>query len=235
MKNKINLPHKVCGMSCMVNGLEDLYEWKTGLRLPDWLLFFGSGMAEFTYLKQSGADVPRRVLWGTRAKEQYRRLAEVMGFTWKVLEGRSFKFTLSEVIHSIDAGHPPISGGIDMFYLPYFEKIYQRFHIPIHHFLFVGYDLEKEVVYIQDCDRPEPEALSFAELENAWKTQVPGLYRPNTVYFFDFLEEQPNLEDLSHRLILNKANFMLNPSGRFIWDQRDAKTGNRDQRLGKRT
>ena len=55
----IKLPHKVCPMTCMVNGLEDLYEAKTGTRLPDQFLLFMSGMAGFAYLKLSKAPVPQ--------------------------------------------------------------------------------------------------------------------------------------------------------------------------------
>jgi len=47
----IELPHKVCGVTCMINGLEDLYEQKTGIRLPDWLLLHLSGLLGFVYIK----------------------------------------------------------------------------------------------------------------------------------------------------------------------------------------
>lgn len=35
----IEMPHKVCGVTCMVNGLEDLYEHHTGVCLPDCFFF----------------------------------------------------------------------------------------------------------------------------------------------------------------------------------------------------
>lgn len=80
-------------MTCMVNGLEDLYEWETGVRLPDRLFFYLSGMAGFAYIKVKRAPIPRFVGWGAVPKRQYAALAEVVGFDWDMLEDRSFKYS----------------------------------------------------------------------------------------------------------------------------------------------
>ena len=54
----IELPHKVCGMTCMINGQEDLYEHRTGTRLPDWLLFYVSGMPPAPPNRLTGYETP---------------------------------------------------------------------------------------------------------------------------------------------------------------------------------
>src|SRR5512137_611772 len=107
----IQLPHKVCGMTCMINGLEDLYERQTGIRLPDWMLFYLSGMAGFVYIKNKNAPTPRMVFWGMQvAKYQYEALADVVGFRWQMVENRSFPYTLNRAKEAIDQGTPTLLG-----------------------------------------------------------------------------------------------------------------------------
>ena len=101
----IELPHKVCACSCMINGLEDLYEEKTGERLPDWLLLHLSGLLGFVYIKNKQAPAPRMVFWGSNlAKRQYETLADVVGFRWQMTSQCSFPFTLRRVKECVDQG-----------------------------------------------------------------------------------------------------------------------------------
>ena len=137
----IELPHKVCGVTCMINGLEDLYEKETGVRLPDWLLLDLSGLLGFVYVKNKNVPTPRMVFWGAQvARRQYETLADVVGFTWDMVENRSFSYTLKRAKASIDQGTPALLGALDMYHLPYYEKFYHNFHVLIHHVLMVGYD-----------------------------------------------------------------------------------------------
>ena len=98
----IEIPHKVCDCTWTVNGLEDLYAAKTGFRVPDWFFFYMSGMAGFAYIKDRRATPPYMVNWGTRVKDQYSLLSEVVGFKWQVIENRSFPFTLQKALQAID-------------------------------------------------------------------------------------------------------------------------------------
>jgi hypothetical protein len=113
---QIELPHKVCGCSCMINGLEDLYENQIGVRLPDWLLLHLSGLLGFVYIKNKNAPTPRMVFWGSNlARYQYEALADVVGFQWGMVSNRSFPFTLRRAKELVDrVTCPPKTGPEEM-------------------------------------------------------------------------------------------------------------------------
>ncbi|MCP4543784.1 MAG: BtrH N-terminal domain-containing protein [Chloroflexi bacterium] len=208
----IELPHKVCGMTCMINGLEDLYEQKTGVRLPDWLLLHTSGLLGFVYIKNKNAPTPRMVFWGMQiAKYQYEALADVVGFTWQMAENRSFPFTLKGAKKSIDQGTPALLGALDMYHLPYYEKFYHNFHIPIHHVLMVGYDDAREVVLVLDCDRAEVQVIPYTNLELAWDVTIPGMGKKNTFYTFEFNGQVADVETIARKGLRKRATEMLAP------------------------
>ena len=60
MRKTIEFPHTVCRYTCMVNGLRDVYQWKTGQMLPDEFMLITSGFASFVYLKIRDLS---RLLW----------------------------------------------------------------------------------------------------------------------------------------------------------------------------
>ncbi len=206
----IQLPHKICGLTCMINGLEDLYEQKTGVRLPDWLFLHLSGLLGFVYIKSKNAPAPRMVFWGMQiAKYQYEALADLVGFQWQMTAGLAFGSTLRRVKASIDADVPALLGPLDMYDLPYYDKFYHRFHVPIHHVLMVGYDERRQAALVQDCDRAEVQALPYADLEAAWNVHVPGLGKKNTFYTFTFNPTVAEVETIARRGLLKRAAAML--------------------------
>ena len=208
----ITLPHKVCGMTCMINGLEDLYEQETGVRLPDWLLLHLSGLLGFVYARNKNAPTPRMVFWGKQiAKYQYETLADVVGFTWQMVENRSFPYTLKRAKEYIDQGTPALLGALDMYHLPYYDKFYHNFHVPIHHVLMVGYDDAREAVLVLDCDRPDIQTIPYADLEPAWDVTIPGMGKRNTFYTFKFNGQIADVETIARRGLLKRANEMLEP------------------------
>ncbi|NWF69958.1 MAG: DUF4872 domain-containing protein [Chloroflexi bacterium] len=203
---QIALPHKVCPMTCMVNGLEDLYEARTGTRLPDWFLFYLSGMAGFSYIKYKDM---RFVGWGTRPQDQYRVLGAAIGFRWEISEGKGYKTALKEVRAHIDAGTPVILGAVDMYHLPYFTKFYHQYHVPIHYILMVGY--EDSGVWVHDCDRPMPQLVPYGDLQAAWDVHVPGLSQKNTHFAFYFDAQVADPLTIALRALAQKADWMLHP------------------------
>ena len=207
----IKLPHKVCPMTCMVNGLEDLYEARTGTRLPDQFLLFMSGMAGFAYLKLSKAPVQRFVLWGPRPTAQYELLGQAVGFTWTTCKGRSFAYALKQAQTFIDQGRPVILGALDMYHLPYYTKFYHTFHVPIHFVLMVGYDEERRVILVQDCDRPDVQVVPYTDLQLAWDVRTPGYSDRNTLYAFHLNAEVADVLTIAERALRQKAGFMLHP------------------------
>jgi hypothetical protein len=189
----------------MINGVEDLYEHKTGVRLPERLLFYLSGMAGFVYVKNRNAPTPRMVFWGLQvAKYQYAALADVVGFTWQMVENRSFAFTLDRAKAAVDQGIPPLLGALDMYHLPYYEKFYHNFHVPIHHVLMVGYDDDRAAVLVLDCDRPDVQAIPYADLEPAWDVSIPGMGKKNTFYTFTFDAQVADVETITRKGWRNK-------------------------------
>jgi hypothetical protein len=196
----------------MINGLEDLYEHETGIRLPDWLLFHLSGLLGFVYIKNKNAPTPRMVFWGKQiAKYQYEALADVVGFTWQMMENRSFAFTLKRAKASIDQGVPALLGALDMYHLPYYDRFYHTFHIPIHHVLMVGYDDARAAVLAQDCDRAEVQAIPYADLEPAWDVTIPGMGKKNTFYTFAFNDQVADVETIARQGLLKRSSEMLKP------------------------
>jgi hypothetical protein len=207
----IKLPHKVCGMTCMVNGLEDLYEARTGDRLPDWLLFYVSGMAGFSYLRFKRSPVPRLVGWGTVPRYQYKALEGIVGFEWSTVEDRSFRFAFGRAKQFVDEGRPVILGAVDMYHLAYYPKLYHQYHVPIHYVLMVGYDDEREVVLVHDCDRPDVQEIPYADLQPAWDVDVPGLSKKNTLFTFQFGDAVADVGTIVREGLGSKTATMLDP------------------------
>jgi hypothetical protein len=196
----------------MINGLEDLYEDHTGVRLPDWLLVHLSGLLGFVYVKNKNAPAPRMVFWGAnQAKYQYETLADVVGFRWEMVTDHSFAFSLKRVKEFVDQGSAPILGTLDMYHLPYYEKFYHKIHVPIHHVLMVGYDDEAEAVFVLDCDRPEAQKVPYADLEQAWNVNIPGLGKKNTFYTFEFNAQVADVETIARKGIHKRSADMLHP------------------------
>ncbi|MFC1960462.1 BtrH N-terminal domain-containing protein [Chloroflexota bacterium] len=207
----LHLPHKACDLTCMINPLEDMYEWKTGVHLPGRMLFFLSGMAGFTTIKQKHAPVPRMVITGARTKEQYTFLQDIVGFQWAMREGRSFDYTFKQAKTVIDDGNPVVLGALDMYHLPYYEKFYHRFHIPIHYILMVGYDDTAETILVHDCGCPEPQIIPYRDLALAWDVRTPGYSDRHTMFTFTFDEQIANVETIARTALARRADAMLNP------------------------
>jgi len=194
----------------MINGVEDLYEQKTGVRLPERLLFYLSGMAGFVYIRNRNAPTPRMVFWGMQvAKYQYAALADVVGFTWQMVENRSFPFTLARAKEAVDHGIPPLLGALDMYHLPYYEKFYHNFHIPIHHVLMAGYDDDRQAVLVLDCDRPDVQTIPYTDLAPAWDVTIPGMGKKNTFYTFTFDDQVADVETITRKGLAKQAAAML--------------------------
>ena len=88
-----------------------------------------------------------------RTRKMYEFLAPIVGFDYKVCEYKSFEKALAKIKSEIDAGYPCMIGALDMFYLPHFEKLYHKEHIPFHYELAIGYDDEAQILYFLDCGR----------------------------------------------------------------------------------
>jgi hypothetical protein len=212
----INLPHTVTDFTCPVKGIEDMYEWKTGVRLPDYFLMPLS-MIGFTYIKQQLAPAPRMVFWGNATgKSQHTFLGDVIGYRWTCMEGKSFKTTFGEAKACIDAGTPVIFGLLDMYHLPYYPKFYHNFHIPQHYVLLVGYDDNTQAAYVLDNGLAEVQTIPYPDLQSAWNVHIPGQGVRNTFFRLEFKDKIASQEEIARIGLLKRSEFVLNPPVKFM-------------------
>jgi hypothetical protein len=212
----IHLPHKVADYACPINGIEDQYEWKTGVRLPGYFLMDLS-MIGFTMIKMKTAPAPRMVCWGMKTgKTQHEFLSDIMGYRWTWSEGTGYKSAWSRVKESVDRGVPALIGLLDMYHLPYFEKMYHRVHIPQHYVLMVGYDDAQQLAYVQDNSRQEVQAVPYSDLREAWNVHNPGQGIKNTYAILEFNENPAGYEQIVRNGLTKRAKMFLDPQLSFM-------------------
>ena len=179
----ITLEHKVCDYTCMWNGIQDIYQQKSGEDVPGYLFFCLSGIGNFVYLSFKQGGLRKMVGWGDgRPKKMYPDVCGTIGFSFKCIEGTSFAYCLKTAKAQIDEGKPVVLGCLDMYYLDYYPKMYQKIHVPIHYVLMVGYDDDKQCVYVLDCGKPDMQTLSYACLEQALNVKKSPVGDKNGFY-----------------------------------------------------
>jgi len=204
------LPHRVCESTCYVNGLEDILTWK-GAEYSDFLLSVIGGMAGFTYLHFKRADPPCMVYWGANPKYLMKDLANIIGFKETVIEGKTFQNAFPRLKEAIDDGQPVMAGALDMYYLHYYLDLYRKQRVPIHYVLVVGYDDDKQVVFVQDCSRKAVQEIPYNEFEESLDVNVPGMSKKNTVRTFTLPQKLPSEFDVAKKGFAYKAERFLNP------------------------
>jgi hypothetical protein len=207
---KLNIGHTLNPFCCMVSGISDQYVWKTGIKLPEYYLFWASGMCGFAYIKHKKAIPPRMIFFGINTKNQYDNICKIMDCTYKKYENLIFESTLNKIKDYIKKGYPVIIGPLDMYYLPYM-KFYQNTHIPIHYLMIIGFDNTKKEAIVYDCDKESEQRIDFVLLKDALNVSVPGIGKKNTFHIFTWPNKIPALKDIAYRSISFKVNFMLNP------------------------
>jgi len=208
----LKLPHKQADYLCPVNGLCDIYEWKTGNRIPEDLLFFSR--TGFMLISQKRAIPPKMIFLanGSIGNNQYNFWKDIMGYDLLASEGKSFKSTLSSIIELINNDIPVILFGLDMYHLPYQTKFYHTTHIPGHVVLMVGYDDKN--AYIHDNSKDEVQIIPFKDLQLAWEKAYLGICKKNTYFGINFRNPNYNMRDIMQKgLSINAENFIHPPIG----------------------
>ncbi len=206
---QLALPHRTALGLCPVNGIRDLLHWRIGQDWSNqflWGLGLGGG---FAYLRINVADPPRQVYWGNASPRQHKYLADLLSADYAEIENRSFKFSWSKAQQAVDKSTPPIIGPLDMYYLHFYEGIYQERHIPIHYLLLVGYD--DEMAYVLDTGQEDVQSLPLEELEGAWDVNVPGLGKRNRLVIIDIPETFRPVDELIKQSIVDECQTMLQP------------------------
>lgn len=212
----ISLKHHQDDYECMWNGIEDLYIRDTGEILPPSFFFILSAFGSFCYMKTPKSDLKRMIALGDgRTKKMYEFLAPIAGFEYKHYEYKTFEQAIKKAKAEVDAGYPPVLGALDMYYLPYFSKLYHGEHIPFHYVLMVGYDDDAQCIYLLDCGREEVQTLPYDELREAWNCSYPGLSKPNTVCTVR-MNSTKNKYQIAKEALAKKGEMFLNPPVNFV-------------------
>lgn len=215
-KKLIALRHHMDDYECMWNGIEDLYIRDTGEKLPPSFFFILSAFGSFCYMKTPKSDMKRMIALGDgRTKQMYEFLAPIAGFEYRHYEYKTFEQAIKKAKAEIDAGYPPVLGALDMYYLPYYSKLYHGEHIPFHYVLMIGYNDDSQCIYLLDCGREEVQTLSYNELRHAWGCSYPGLSKPNTVCTVR-MNATKNKYQIAKEALAKKGEMFLNPPVSFV-------------------
>lgn len=208
----ITVAHHVDDYECMWNGIEDLYMTQTGEEFPPFFFFSVAGSGNFMYMKSNKGPVKRQAVWNDgRTQKMYERMKDIVGFSYKYIEGRSFTYTLGRAKQEIDAGYPVILGMLDMYYLSYYPKFYYKEHMPIHYVMMVGYDDEKECVVVRDCGIDGEQLLAYDILEKALDVENGGMSKKNTICLIRLDERPKSVIEIASEGFRKKAELMLAP------------------------
>ena len=210
----LELPHGTADYLCPVNGLCDVYEWKTGNRIPEELIHFSR--PGFQLISQETAVPPKMIYWGqgTIGKEQLSYWSRFIGYNIIADEGKTFQEALSEVKSLIDRNIPTILFGLDMYYLPYHTNFYQSLHIPGHVVLMVGYDNQE--VYVHDNSKQGVQIVPLHDLQQAWAQDYIGISKRNAYFGIDMVRPNPDIADIIKQGMSKNAELYFNAPVDFI-------------------
>lgn len=207
---RLELPHQLADYLCPVNGLCDVYEWKTGKRIPEELIFYSK--AGFQMISQKKAAVPKMIFLGQGSigKREYEFWKGIMGYEVIAGEGKCFRTTWKNVRELLDLDIPVILFGLDMFHLPYQRKFYHRQHIPGHVVLMTGYD--ETNVYVHDNSKTEVQIIPIAELELAWAEDYIGISKKNAYFGINMKSPETDIARIAQKGIgKNAALYLSSP------------------------
>ena len=211
---RLELPHRMADYLCPVNGLCDVYEWKTGKRIPEELIFYAK--AGFQMISQKRADAPKMIFLGQGSigKREYEFWKEIIGYEIMFGEGKCFRTTWKEISALLDREIPTILFGLDMFYLPYQQKFYQKQHILGHVVLMVGYDDEN--AYIHDNSKEGVQPVPLSNLEQAWAKSYIGISKKNTYFGINMKSPETDISQIVQKGMATNAEMYLHSALSFV-------------------
>ena len=202
MKTRIegyrNFPGEHCGSVAM----RSLIHHCCGLELPEDVVFgLGAGI-DAMYLTAPGMSPAALVLGRTPSMEV--DLADALGLDYEERPEPDDERAWQDVREEVIAGRPTMLSG-DIFYLDYRDY---KVHFPGHRFVLLGFDDERELVYIADRIREEPEACSYQALFDS-RNPPEGLSTRNLWGRFRSGEVKHDLTEASRIAIGRCAHRML--------------------------
>lgn len=211
---QLKIPHRKAPYRCPVNGLCDVYEWKTGQRIPEALIF--DSRIGFKMIYRPLEPIPVLVYWGEGGigKSEYEFWQDKIGYRMHVLEGRDFDSTIQYAKELIDEGIPVILYGLDMYHLPYHPQFYHKIHIQGHVNLMVGYN--GNTLYVHDNDREGIQEIQADDLALAWEGGYQGFGAINSVFGIDMYSPNPSVKEMVAEGFCQTAEAYLNSKAGFL-------------------
>lgn len=206
--NSLKLPHQTADYLCPVNGLCDIYEWKTGKRIPEELIFFSR--PGFQLISQKRATPPKMIFFGQGSigKDQFTYWRNLIGYNLEAGEGKSFKTTMAQVRSLFEQSIPVVLFGLDMYHLPYHTAFYHKQHIPGHVVLMIG--LDEKNVYVHDNSKQDVQCIPFDDLQQAWANDYIGISKKNAFFGIDMQHPNRDISTIVQRGLEQNANLYLN-------------------------
>ena len=211
--NCLELPHATAPYRCPVNGLSDVYQWRTGHRIPEYLLM--DSRIGCKVISAPGITPSPMVFFseGGIGRSEYHFWKDYLGY--ELIEGtdRPFAETLQELHQLINGGIPVVLFDLDMYHLPYHRQFYHQIHIPGHVNLMVGYDHEN--IYLHDNDRDGIQVIGHADLERAWADGYMGFSKKNTYFGIDMKAPDHDVRGILAAAFHMTAAAFLEPVNEF--------------------
>lgn len=197
INNFAHRPGYHCGSTSLANAM-NYYGYSLGEAMCFGL---GSGLGFFFLI--DGGYSPGRVFSG-RASSLERYFFRNMGLPFSWNKGDEFQWDSMRSWLDRDV---PVLLLTDLYYLDYFQT---STHFGGHSVLLVGYDSDREVVFLSDSEREDIQENSLKSLARAMKSDAMPFQVRNhwkEVAFF----ELPPLNDVIRRALINNCNKMLYP------------------------
>ena len=167
-------------------------------------------------ISQKRADAPKMIFLGQGSigKREYEFWKEIIGYEIMFGEGKCFRTTWKEICALLDREIPTILFGLDMFYLPYQQKFYQKQHIPGHVVLMVGYDDEN--AYIHDNSKEGVQPVPLSNLEQAWAKSYIGICKKNTYFGINMKSPETDISQIIQKGMATNAEMYLHSALSFV-------------------
>lgn len=203
MKRKIitSYQHKT-GIHCGSTSLSNILNY-FGIALSEEMCFgLGSGIG-FAYFSEINNALPIFVSGRTDRLET--ELLNNLGIENYLHSGDNFEETFDLIKEKIDNDEPVVVW-VDTYYLPYFKT---QYHFPMHRVIIVGYDEEKEQVYISDNEKEEIQIVSYENFKLARTSPFPPISTENKWYAITFNHRGRNIKSATKDALRKTADIML--------------------------
>lgn len=148
------------GLHCGSTSTSNILNYYGITLCEDMCFGLGSGIG-FEYHPIPGFNPPLYV--GGRTSDLEVNLLGNLQIDIKLNSGNDYE-NIFENIKKIIDDNKPVIVWVDTFYLPYFKT---QYHFPMHRVVVIGYDDEKQIVYISDNERDDIQKVNYENFKKA--------------------------------------------------------------------